>query len=291
MARKKIKAREDNQTQVDPNSDEFIQKTTSVLDWAYEHRRPLGLVAAVALIAAVSGITMDHFSSKQIAQRSMTLAKGLEAIVAPVMPASENEVVPPNEDQRLTFDSLEARATESLRAMGEVPADVGGGVEFAKLLVEAASHYDLGQFDKSIAVYEALLGRQDKGFDALRPTVLEGLALSLEAAGRKDEAKKHFEELSQMTGVSGELGKYHVARIAEESGDLEQAKKLFKEVVDAHAERGQKSPRDYLFVQARERLLAFDPFAEVPAAVGSGLEGIDPEMLRQLMQMQGGGLK
>ncbi|MCU0660730.1 MAG: hypothetical protein MUC50_00205 [Myxococcota bacterium] len=289
MARKKIKAREENQTPVDPNSDEFIQKTTSALDFAYEHRRPLMLAAAVALIAAIVGIAVNHFASKKIAERSMTLAKGLEAIVAPVTPAPEGEEVPPKDDQRLTFDSLKARATESLKAIGQVPANVGGGVEVAKLLVEAASHYDLGEYEKAIAGYESLAGRKEQEIEFVQPTVLEGLGLSLEAAGRKDDAKKRFEALSKLPGISGELGKYHVARMSE-SGDVEQAKKLYKEIVMANAERDRKSSRDYLFVHARNRLLALDPSAEVPAPIGGGLEGIDPEMLKQLMQMQGGGL-
>lgn len=295
MARKKIKAREDKKTDANSMDDEFIQKTTSVFDWSYQHRRPLVMVAVIALLVAVGGIAIDHFSSKSLAQESMLLSKGLEAIVAPVIPSKGDDVIPPKEDERLTFDSLKARATESLKAIGEVPSGVGGGVEVAKLFVEAASHFDLGEYDQAIASYEALVGRTQKEIEFLRPSVLEGLGLSLEAAGRNDDAKKRFDELSKLQGVSGELGKYHLGRIEEEGGNVEQAKKLYKEVVDAFAERGNKSSRDYLFVNARERLLALDPTAEVPAPASSGLnfDDMDPELLKQILQMQqqgGGGL-
>ena len=61
MARKKIRQTDKpkRKDELDPAKDEFITKSISALDWAYERRRPIALVLGLALVAAIAGIIID----------------------------------------------------------------------------------------------------------------------------------------------------------------------------------------------------------------------------------------
>ena len=294
MSLKKIKQtdKKKKNDDLDPANDEFINKTSSFLDWAYERRRALGVLIAVVLVAAVAGIFASRYFEGEAAGESKLIASGLEAEIAPVVvPEKDDDDVPTPEpeDDMLTFDSVKARATEALKRWSEATSqtkDLKGLAELGK----AGALLDLGEYDKAIDAYKAFLTSKSSGVEILKVQAVEGLGYALEAAGKDTEAKAEFEKLKQ--GSSGEIKKmvtYQLARLAEKSEDKDGAKKLYKEVLENYNETNKPNRFDVIFVQARTRLLTLDPKAEVPelpSGTGSGLDGLDPRLLQQLMAQQ-----
>jgi tetratricopeptide (TPR) repeat protein len=286
------KKKDDN---LDPNNDEFIAKTTSVFDWAYEHRRLLAVVIVVALVAALVGIFANRYFQNKSANESKLLAAGLEAsvarVVVPNADADDGVPKPEAEDDTLTFDSIKARATEALNRWSEAAAKTADLKAIADL-GEANAHMDLEEYDKAIAAYKAFLASKPGAVGFLRLQAVEGLGYALEAKGKDAEAKAEFDQLKDSsTGEIKKMATYQSARLAEKTGDRETAKKLYKEVLDNYGENQKPSRFDIVFVQARTRLLTLDPKAQapdLPAGSGSGLDGLDPRLLQQLMQAQRG---
>lgn len=291
MSLKKIKNTSKNKKDdLDPANDEFVTKTSSVLDWAYERRRVLGLFIVVVLVVAVAGIFTNRFFASKAAGESKFIADGLDAALARVV-VSDKDIPEKEEDdeETLTFDSVKARATEALKRWSDATSK-SGDLEGIAELGKAGALLDLGEFDKAIAAYKAFLASKMATADVLKIQAVEGLGYALEAAGKEKEAKAEFDKLRQSSG--GEVKKmvtYQAARLAEKTGDKEDAKKFYKEVLDTYNETNKPSRFDVVFVQARTRLLSLDPKAkvpELPSGTGSGLEGLDPRLLQQLMAQQ-----
>jgi tetratricopeptide (TPR) repeat protein len=292
VTRKKIKVVEkiNRKDDLDPNNDKFVVQTMSFMDWAYERRRAIGLFLAVALVSALAGILIDHLLEGSRSADSAVLSEGLETWLAPV--ARSGEGMPPESD-RLVFETAKARATATLSKFRASAAQTGASMELVSELGQATAYLELGEYDNAQAAFERFLKNNDSSVKWLRPSAVEGLSYTLEALGKSDEAIQLFESLMESdTGAAADMAKYHIARLAMKKNDTERASALLREVIESASTKGQISRLDYLVVQSRERLLEIDPNAEVPdvSAGGlGGLEGIDPALLRKLLNAQGAG--
>jgi tetratricopeptide (TPR) repeat protein len=297
MSQRKIKKTEKRSKELDPSQDKFVNKSVSFLDWVYERRRPIGLLIFLALGSSVGGIFINRFLDERNATSSQVIADGLEASSAPVVPPiseSDTPDVPPKEeeDELLTFDSSKARATEMLSRWKKATKEADADLKVVSELGVATAHFELGEFGKAAQAYEAFLKNKNPGLAWLRPVAIEGLGYALEASGKLKEARTKFETLmGESQGEAKRNATYQAGRIAQLTKDTEGAKKLFKQVLDSYTELDKPSRFDLVFVQARTRLLALDPKAEVPDLPAGGMgafDGMDPRILRQLMQAQQG---
>jgi tetratricopeptide (TPR) repeat protein len=298
LSSRTIKKTETKKQELDPTRDEFISKTTSIFDWVYDHRRPIGLLIVLALLVAVGGIVFNHFSEKKRAEESQLVSSGLEASFALLKPPASEEPAADKgkkdkkeKDDELTFDSANARAKEALVRWTKL-ADAGDSrFKDIGLLEKGAAELDLGEFEKAKQSYEQFLSNGDKIPSWLKAQAMEGLGYALEALNKTDEAKADFEKwMAEAEGPAKIVATYHAARLSLKKGDTETAKKLLKEVM-AQYKVEKPSKYDMVFAQARTRLLMIDPSAQVPDLPGGdmdGLEGIDPRILQQLMQAQSG---
>jgi tetratricopeptide (TPR) repeat protein len=289
VARLKIKKegnkRRDN---LDPSQDEFITKTVSVADWAYERRRPIALAIGLALAIAIIVIVVQRVSAANAAENSKVLAAGLDATLAPIVPPAEDPVPPETDEEDLSFENTESRAREALTRWQKVTQNAGSSIAEFGLLGEAVSHLDLKEYDKAIELYEKYLSKKSTGLSSVRLSAVEGLCFALEAKGKTEDARARLEPwLRDTQGVELSLVKYHLARFAIKSKDKEKATKLLQEIMTYFKEREKVSSLDYVFVRARQALLALNPNADVPDLPATGMgafEGMDPELLQQLMR-------
>ena len=299
MSSRKIKKTEtEKKDELDPTKDEFITTTVSALDWAYAHRRPLGLLIVVALLAAVGGIMFSGMMEDRRAEESSLVSLGLEASFARLKeadPELEAAAAENDADDSLVFDDAKARAEEALKRWSAVAEK--GEPRFRSLgeLEKAATLMDLGDYAKAEQAYEAFLANAGKAPVWLKSQAVEGLGLALEAQDKLDDAIKRFESWKgEIEGPAAVLAAYHAARLSQKKGDKDAAVKLYTEVMDAYKGEDAATPGRYdvIFVQARTRLLSLAPDAEVPELPGGGMdgfEGMDPRILQQLMQARGAG--
>jgi tetratricopeptide (TPR) repeat protein len=290
VTRKKITTKTDKKDDLDPMKDKFITKSASIFTWVVDRRQPIGIGVIGVLVITVGIIVVSSILESSRAEASSLLDKGFEAYLAPVIPAAEvPKDIKTKEPDLVFFETRKARAEEAQKRFAKAEADQDGEPigNIARLGV-AASQMDLGAFDKAASEYEAFLGAADQGSSWLKANALEGLGQALEAQGKLDEARKRYKELGDLgDGMTSLIGRYNEARIAILKGEKDAAKKTLKDILEAVKERGQIDALNYLFVASRELLLSIDPAADVPglpSAGLSGLDGIDPEMLQQLIQ-------
>ena len=297
MAQIKIKAADKpkRKDDLDPTKDKFITRATTFFDWAYERRRPVALLIGLVLLVAVVGILINHFSQKGQAEDSAILGNGLDAATAPIIPAGDDKAAAPSKKnkQEVSFETMGARATEAIKKFAEAEGKTNSRLALISVLGEAAAHLDIGEYDKAKAGFDKFLASADAPIAYLRPVAIEGLGYALEGSGKIDEALARFEELgAKSAGPVAAMARYQAARLALKKKDSKKAKQLLSEVIAYYKEKGRFSPLDHVFLEAREDLLALDPKADIPAVPKTGLgglEGIDPELLRQLIEAQAGG--
>jgi tetratricopeptide (TPR) repeat protein len=290
VTRKKISVKTDRKDNLDPMKDGFITKSAAIFSWVVDRRQPIGIAAVAALVIVVGVIAVSSLIDSGRAEASALLGRGFEAYLAPVIPAAD---VPKDLKKKapdfVFYETRKARAEEAQKRFDKAAAaEAGSPIGAIARLGVAASHYDLGAFDKAAAEYEKFLGEADQGSAWLKANALEGLGQALEAQGKLDEARKRYKELGDLdAGTSSLIGRYHEARIAIQKGETDAAKKLLIGVVGVVKERGQIDALNYVFIASRELLLSIDPKADVPglpSAGLSGLEGIDPAVLEQLLR-------
>lgn len=297
MSLKKIKKTDSGKKDdLDPTQDEFIDKTSSALDWAYERRRPLGVLIILALAAAVAGIVFNRVTQDRRAEESLLVSAGLEAAFAEVKPPTEEKTPDETEaaetDKPLTFENAKSRAEEALSRWTKLVEQGEPRFKNLGILEKAAVLLDLEEYEKAVAAYESFMAQAAGAPPWLKAQAQEGLGYALEGAGRSDDALARFEKwMAESEGPTKIVASYHAGRLAQKKGDAEKAEKLFNEVMTAYKNAEAPSRYDILFVQARTRLLTLNPSAEVPdmpAGDMGAFEGLDPAILRQLMQAQRG---
>lgn len=291
MTRKKIviKEKEKKKDDLDPMKDKFVTRSAAAFTWLMDRRKPFGIAAVTLVVAIVAGIAVSSLLNSRRAEAAALLADGFEAELAPVVPAAERpaDLAKKNPDL-LLFETNQARTEETKRRFEKAASDLDGKPAGAiARLGLAGALMDLGAFDKAAAEFEAFLAAPGDGAGWLKANALEGLGQALEAQGKLDEAKKRFAELGALgAGDLSAIGKVHEARIAIAKGDKDGARELLAEVVASMKDGGRIDRFNSTFVEARELLLGIDPKADVPALPSSGLDGIDPAVLEQLLRAQ-----
>ncbi|MBN2528714.1 MAG: tetratricopeptide repeat protein [Deltaproteobacteria bacterium] len=284
MARKKIDKREEsNKDNLDPSKDEFIQTSMSILDWAVERRKQIGVLLGTALAVWVGLIVYNHMTESKIQDASKVLAEGLEVTIAPV--EANDDASAQNKDV-LTYKTVEDRAAEAVKKLDKAIRETAQTpVASAAKLAKAAALVEEGKNDEAIRLYKECLN--DSSLSVFKESMLSALAVAYEAVGNDDEAQKTYQQLADSSsGRIAMWARLGIAAILHRKGEeLDKAETMLKAIVEHISENGEPDRNDYLLVQARDTLLAINPEADVPEIPA----GINPMILQQLLQAQQAG--
>jgi tetratricopeptide (TPR) repeat protein len=289
VTRKKIvvKDKEKKKDDLDPMKDKFVTRSADVFNWLMDRRKPFGIAAVTLVVAIIAGIGVSSILNSRRAEASVLLEDAFEADLAPVVPLADRpkDLAKTNPDL-LLFETHKARMEEAKRRFEKAASELSGKpVGGIARLGLAAAQADLGAYDKAAAEYEKFLDESSSEADWLKANALEGLGQVLEAQGKLDDARKRYKELGDLdAGDLSAIGKVHEARIAVAKGEKDAAKKLLEEVISGMKAAARIDAYNAAFVEARELLLGIDPKADVPALPSTGLDGIDPAVLEQLLR-------
>jgi hypothetical protein len=293
------------------DADPLIEKTVKLSDWAKQNQKTVqrvGALIAIALIGLAGWMYWDH---KRETEASMALSKAIETQHAQIgePPKDDDDNALDNGPYYKTHEERREKALEKYREVEKKFA--GTGAAILARLSEASLLLDKRDADGAAAAFTEVkgsaLGQADK---EVKGRALEGLGFAYELKADKagdPEAKKPFydqaiqayKELENTVDVKGfkELAMYHQARVHENKGDKEEAKKLLlalKEKFDKPDDTtsipgtpgGQSFP--YLREVAMDRLRAIDPAAapKIQGVPGGGAQVLPPHIRKMLEDQQ-----
>jgi tetratricopeptide (TPR) repeat protein len=217
--------------------DEFISFWTrageTATRFARERKRAL-IVGVTMLVTVMAGsLIVSRISESRATRASEELQRIEKIATAELLPEGG---APAAEDNIPRFKTEKERAQAALKELDAFlagshnPLSIEGRLERGPLLLA------LGRTDDAISTYEQVL--RDKPDDRLRFLAHEGLGYAQEAKGDMAQAATAFGKLTDDAAVfkDGAFYKdralYHKARISELRGNPDDAKKIYREVLD-----------------------------------------------------------
>jgi tetratricopeptide (TPR) repeat protein len=224
--------------------DEFVSFWTHAAEranrFAAERKRALLTGATMLVTVVVGSIIFANISERHATSATDALARIERVATAELRPegapTTNPDGTPLADDGVPHFKTEKERAEAALKQLDAFVAGSGNPLRAEGSLQRGPLLLELGRYPEAIAGYEQLLaGKLD---DRLRFLAREGLGYALEQKGDLPAAAATFEKLTddaapfKDSGFYKDRAAFHKARIAELRGNAEDAKKLYREVLD-----------------------------------------------------------
>lgn len=199
--------------------DAVLVGATSLFDWILANRN-LVIGAIVALLVVVgAALLISESSASKRAEVGGQLGRAVALASRPVVPGVAIDTD--------TFPTAEAKRQAEQKAFAEIVSEhPGSEAAHSAQLQLARVSFEEGRYDDAIAGFQKSLDAL--GNSPLRLFALEGLGYAYEAKGDLAKAKETFQRLSNAGAPARSL--YQQARIAELSGQKDEARKLYEQV-------------------------------------------------------------
>ena len=289
--------------------DALARSTHAAWAWLKRNSNRVQWVAVALIVGGIGWKIYTYRQSRNIADQTEALVQAIAAEHGRVGEASKApDPYTGLVDNRPVFATDGDRLKAAEREYREAAAVIKGpGAELAELGL-AGVLYDQGKYAEAKKAYESV---RDGGLSTLDPDAkaraIEGVGLSLEALGQREQALAAYRQLenSEVPGFTV-LSLYHQGRLAFAAGERDKAKELLKKALDKLTKTQDKDKRaasrpGYVEQQVRELLGALDPSAvpQPPSALSpESLEALqktlkdaggklDPKQLERLMKSMG----
>jgi tetratricopeptide (TPR) repeat protein len=226
--------------------DEFVSFWTHAAQKSAEfvqaRRRALVIGSAALVAVVVAVIAFNVASDSRHAKATEALAR-IERIATAELrpdgnptPSADGTPPPPQQDDGLPhYKTAKERSEATLKELDAFLAGPRNSLSQQARLERGPLLLALGRAPEAITAYEQLLS--DKLDERLRFLAREGLGYAQEQKGDLEAAAKTFEQLTAdaavfKDGFYKDRALYHKARIAELRGNADDARKLYKEVLD-----------------------------------------------------------
>ncbi len=243
--------------------DEFVSFWTHAAERANRfanERRSALLVGSTMLVTVIIGsIIFANVSERHAKTASDALARIERLATADLRPegtpTTNPDGTPLPDDGTPRFKTDKERAEAALKELDAFVATSGNPLRMEGRLQRGPLLLSLGRAPEAVTAYEEILGGRID--DRLRFLAREGLGYAQEQKGDLPAAIAAFEKLTDDAAVFGATGFYkdraafHNARIAELRGNAEEAKKLYREVLD-------KTPTSSLRDEVTNRLAVLE---------------------------------
>lgn len=218
--------------------DAFEAASIKSAAWIDDNRNlAIGVVVAV-VVAAIGVFAAVQYTSSQAESASASLSQALASFEVLVEGSSELEAIKANPEipaPTVTFESNEKKwQTIYDEASATIAEHGGGAVGSTAQLTKAAAAFNLKKFDEATTLYnEYLAGSPTKD---VKPFAYFGLANSLAAQGEFDKAIVQLDKVAETNPDQAIMIQYEKARMLERAGKVEEAKKLYHDILETEPE-------------------------------------------------------
>lgn len=248
----------------------FVRKHFAWMQWLVV----LTIVGAMALLVYNYRLNRERQKAGGELAEALQASMGRIATGTPVTPSDPNLV-----DPRPEFPSEEARTESALQQWDDLAKQDEPELRLIGKLGKAGVLYEARKFEEAKTAYSAVVDDPVASrFDTLREQAVEGVGLSLEAAGKLDEALAAFDRMQNEPGdYAKRLARFHEARVRFTKGEREKAQEILEKLDEELSKADSGGPEAYLEAAVQDLLKTVDP-----SKIEQAPEGVSPEQLEQL---------
>jgi tetratricopeptide (TPR) repeat protein len=212
--------------------DEFLSFTVRALKWISDQKVTL-LVGALALLVVILGTFAWRWHSQSLEKAaSHAFMQAREILDARVIPREDSAGTSSSDG---SFFSEDDKFKAAIAEFEQVTKNHSNSAT-ATLATYYVAEYSrrIGDYDKAIESFKNYLRAEGTGGE-LAAFAVEGIAASLEAQGKNDQATQQYQRLTEHPfDMQPERGRFHVARLEQKAGRTEEAVRLFNEIIEKH---------------------------------------------------------
>ena len=213
--------------------DAFQEVSHKAANWV-DDNRPMALALFVAALCVPLAIFGGYYALQQgEVEDQIVVSQAIELASTPVEGSPELQLFEQNEDfqkpegvfasRQAKWEAVYAQASKALTEHSS------GDLAIAARYAKAGAAYQLGKYDEAIELYNALL---KDGSGPLAPFSRLNLALAQAGKGQTDQAVTLLDALGTEDESYRALAIYHKGRVLEAAGKKEEAKKIYHELLE-----------------------------------------------------------
>jgi tetratricopeptide (TPR) repeat protein len=212
--------------------DEFMSFTVRALRWINEQKVAL-IVGALALaVVIVATFAWRWYSLNKEKSASMAFIHAREILDARVIPRDDTSGTSSSDG---SFSSEDDKFRAAVAEFEQV-AQSHSSSATAALATYYVAEYSrrIGDYDKAIENFQKYLKSEGPGGE-LAAFAVEGIAASLEAQGKDEQAAQQYKRLTEAPfDIQPDRGLFHIARLEQKAGRDEEALRLFNEIIEKY---------------------------------------------------------
>ena len=212
--------------------DEFLSFTVRALRWMNEQKVAL-IVGATAVIVVVLGtFAWRWYSLSKEKAASVDFIKAREILDARVIPRDDAAGTSSADG---TFSSQDDKFRAAIAEFEQVAKSHSNSATAALATYYVAEYSRrAGDYDKAISNFKNYLKSEGPSGE-LAAFAVEGIAASLEAQGKQDQAAQQYQRLTEPPfDMQPDRGLFHVARLEQKAGRIDEAVRLYNDIVEKY---------------------------------------------------------
>lgn len=210
--------------------DDFVSFSQRALQWLKDQKVPLivGMVALLLVVFSFMGLRWYRQSRDMAASKAFISAR--QVFNARVIERANAEETTQADG---TFSSEQDKYRAALAEFDKVMGNFSGtGAALLARYFAGECHRMLGEYDEARNLFQQYLAEAGPEGE-LSAFAVEGLGAIFEQQNQLNEAKEQYIRLTKPPfEYAQDRGFYHVARLAQRSGDVAEASRMFSEILE-----------------------------------------------------------
>jgi len=236
--------------------DEFLSFTVRALKWINEQKVAL-IIGTLAVIVVVLGtFAWRWYSLSKEKAASVDFIKAREILDARVIPRDDAAGTSVSDG---SFSSEDDKFRAAIAEFEQVIKSHSNSATAALATYYVAEYSRrVGDYDKAISNFKSYLKTEGPSGE-LAAFAVEGIAASLEAQGKEDQALQQYQRLTEPPfNMQPDRGLFHVARLEQKAGHTAEAVRLYNEIIE-------KYPKTTYMRDIQDRLIMLEKPENKPA--------------------------